>query len=67
MSFRGTMVISVLYVCYSQTGKICYSQCWYFEAVVPSFITGIQSEGIKRFEVFVYMKVICFRVIFKMF
>ncbi|KAI3360601.1 hypothetical protein L3Q82_002469 [Scortum barcoo] len=22
-----------------QTGKFCYSQCWYFEAVVPSFIT----------------------------
>lgn len=51
MSFRGTMVIPVLHVCYSQTGKFCYSQCWYFEAVVTCFITGIQSEGDKTFKV----------------
>lgn len=44
-------MIPVLHVCYSQTGKFCYSQCWYFEAVVTCFITGIQSEGDKTFEV----------------
>lgn len=52
----------MLYVCYSQTGKFCYSQC--FEDVVPCFITGIQSE---RINVFVHMKVLSFGLIWNMF
>lgn len=48
-------MISVLYVCNMvEQERSAAVRVGIFEAVVPCFITGIQSEGI---QVFVYMKV----------